>query len=243
LQEFFLLLVSEFGSRTATKHLERMKSFFKFCVDSDWMETSPARSLKPPKIDNEDGSLPFDEKEVEKIILACKLYDGTNRARLEALMNLMLASGLRISDAVMIHKDKIARDQGGYKLELRTTKTGTHVYCPLPKDVAEAVLALPNATPFWSGNSNAEDCAATWRKAFARLFELAGVDGSPHQFRHTLAKRLLMSNVPVGIVAQILRHKKVAITEAHYSRWIPERQERIDDAVRHSWSQFGHNQN
>jgi integrase len=66
----------------------------------------------------------------------------------------------------------------------------------------------------------------------AKLFKLAEVDGTPHQFRHTFAKRLLMSNVPIGVVAQVLGHKKVAIPEAHYSRWIPERQQRVDHAVK-----------
>jgi hypothetical protein len=41
-----------------------------------------------------------------------------------------------------------------------------------------------------------------------------------------------MSNVPIGVVAQVLGHNKVAITAAHYSRWIPERQQRVDDAVK-----------
>ena len=40
----------------------------------------------------------------------------------------------------------------------------------------------------------------------------------------TFAKRLLISEAPVGTVAVLLGHRKVAITERHYySRWIVER--------------------
>jgi len=46
----------------------------------------------------------------------------------------------------------------------------------------ETVEAIPGTHPFWTGESNAEDCAATWRKAYARLFKQAGVNGHPHQF-------------------------------------------------------------
>jgi integrase len=56
-----------------------------------------------------------------------------------------------------------------------------------------------------------------------------------HQFRHTFAKRLLIAGVPVGTVAILLGHRKVAITEKHYSRWITERQAVVDAAVRGSW--------
>lgn len=224
------------GPRTSSKHLERLKSFFKFCVDSDWMESSPARSLKPPKIAELDA-VPFSEQEVEKILKACDAYPGPSRPRLKTLTNLMLMSGLRIGDAVMIDREKILKNKHGYNLELRTAKSGTKVYCPLPDEVAEAILGFTSAHPFWTGESDAEDCAASWRKAYLRLFKLAGVEGHPHQFRHTFAKRLLLHHVPVGTVATILGHRKVEITERHYSSWIPERQQILDSAIRESWLQ------
>ncbi len=59
--------------------------------------------------------------------------------------------------------------------------------------------------------------------------------GHPQQFRHTFVKRLLIAGVPVGTVAILLGHGKVAITEKHYSRWITERQAVVDAAVRGSW--------
>ena len=34
---------------TARKKLERLRSFFKFCVDRDWIAKNPAKSLKAPK--------------------------------------------------------------------------------------------------------------------------------------------------------------------------------------------------
>jgi Phage integrase family len=77
---------------------------------------------------------------------------------------------------------------------------------------------------FWTGKSNAEDCAATWRKSFAKLFKLAGIEGTPHQFRHTLAKRMLVSGVPIALVSQVLGHRKTEVTQRHYNKWVPERQ-------------------
>jgi integrase len=115
--------------------------------------------------------------------------------------------------------------------------TGTHVSCPVPNALAKSLLGLAgDTTPFWTGKSSMEKCASNWRKIFSRVFRAAGVEGHPHQFRHTFAKRLLVKGVPVGFVASLLGHGKVAITERFYSKWISERQAVVDTAVRSAWS-------
>jgi len=87
----------------------------------------------------------------------------------------------------------------------------------------------------WTGKSNAENCAAPWRKSFAKLFKLAEIEGTPHQFRHTLAKRMLVSGVPIVPVAQVLGHGKTQVTQRHYNKWVPERQNKLEEAVRNTW--------
>lgn len=151
------------SSRTTGKHIERLKTFFRFALDFEWIKSNPAKPLAPPKVEDSEG-VPFSEEEVEKILSACDEYDG-NGKRLKALTLLMLSSGLRIGDASTISREKIIKDGSGWKVELRTPKTGTNVYCPIPADSAEAVASLPGKFPFWSGESNAEDCAAVHRKA------------------------------------------------------------------------------
>jgi len=119
---------------------------------------------------------------------------------------------------------------------LRTAKTGTPVSCPVPNSFAKSLLALPDVCPFWTQRSSMEKCASNWRKIFSRVFTAVGFDGHPHQFRHTFAKRLLVKGVPVGFVASLLGHSKVAVTEKHYSKWILERQAVVDEAVRKAWA-------
>ena len=127
--------------RTAGKRLERMKTFFKFVVDSTGLKTNPAKSIAAPKVE-ESESVPFSEDQVETLLKACDSYDG-NGERLKALSMLLLESVLRISDACTISRDKIIKDPKGWKVELRTAKTGTEVYCPIPDEVAQAVINQP----------------------------------------------------------------------------------------------------
>ena len=67
-----------------------------------------------------------------------------------------------------------------------------------------------------------------WQEAYRKLFKHAGIPGHLQRLRHTFAKNLLVSEVPLETVSLLLGHKKLAITEKHYARFVPERQALID---------------
>jgi integrase len=165
---------------------------------------------------------------------SCEAYGGPNQKRLLVLTNLMLATGLAIGDATMMSKGRITKNGHGYSVELRRAKTGTAVSCPIEDGLAKSVLALDGDTPFWTGNSDLEDLTKNWRKIYTKIFEAAGIEGHPHQFRHTCAKRLLVKGVPTGFVATVLGDTEQVVRK-HYSKWIPERQAALENAIRSTW--------
>jgi integrase len=222
-----------YSPRTAGKHIERLKRFFSWCVENGWIKESPAKPLKTPKV-GESDVVPFSEEQVEKILKACEVYQGPNRKRLIVLTKLMLATGLAIGDASMLSKSRVPKNGSGWYVELRRAKTGTAVACPIPNDLGKAFHALDGETPFWSGKSDLDDLTKNWRKIYARIFKAAGVQGHPHQFRHTTAKRLLVAGLPVSHVATLLGNTE-DIVRKHYSKWIPERQQAFDNAIRATW--------
>ena len=54
---------------TTQKRLELVRSFFRFCVDSGWMDRNPATAIKLPVV-HADPTLPFTDEEMEKILWA-----------------------------------------------------------------------------------------------------------------------------------------------------------------------------
>jgi integrase len=223
-----------YSPRTAGKHIERLKRFFSWCAENGWLKESPAKPLKPPKVGDSDV-VPFSEQEVEKILTACEAYEGPNRDRLIVLTNLMLSTGLAIGDASMLSKNRILKNASGWCVELRRAKTGTAVSCPIPNDLAQALQTLDGETPFWSGKSDLDDLTKNWRKIYTRIFKAAGIEGHPHQFRHTAAKRLLLRGLSVSHVATLLANSE-NIVRKHYSKWIPERQQAFEIAIRGTWN-------
>lgn len=232
------------SNRTAVKRLERLKKFFKHCVRLKWMTENPAEELENPEVDDSDVT-PFSETEVVDILKAADRYAGPSRERLLVLIDLFLASGLRISDAVTFRKDYIKQNENGYAFELLTCKTSERVYCPLPDALAERLLALAGDTPFWSGEGTVDHAAQSWRERLKTVFEAAGIPEDmrkPHRFRHTLAKRALRHpSHPLTMVqlANVLGHKSALITDRYYNRFLTERDTAIDSSVRKLWSQGG----
>ena len=78
----------------ATKNLERLLGFFRFCMHDDWIAKNPARAVKAPKV-TDKPTLPFSQAEMQRILKACDRYPG-NRDRLRAFVLVMRYSGLRI---------------------------------------------------------------------------------------------------------------------------------------------------
>jgi integrase/recombinase XerD len=228
----------------ARKKLEALRAFLRFCWESGWIPNNPAASLKPPKT-TDPPTVPFTPEEISRILVACDQYRGgrgtlgrTNARRLRALVLLLLYSGLRIRDAVMLSKDRIASG----KLLLQTAKTGTLVFCPLPPFVIaelEGILGENEKLFFWSGNSMPKSCVGDWQRSLGKLFLLAGVQGGhAHRFRHTFACNLLLAGVPLDRVATLLGHTNSKITEKHYAPWVRARQEQLEADVRRVWEQL-----
>ena len=123
------------GPRTALKKLERVKAFFRFAVENNWIPANPARVVRGPVNVRERHKLPFEPAEMQRIIEA---YDHVrvqyfSNKEVLAFILLLRYSGLRIGDAAMLTTDRFKGDD----LYLYTQKSGNHVYVPLPPIVGE----------------------------------------------------------------------------------------------------------
>jgi integrase len=226
------------GPLSAYKKNERLRSFFKWCLDSEYVDDNPAERVKPPRIERTKVKT-FSPQEWYAILNACDEYDprgiygADNRTRLKAFILLLRYSGLRIRDVVVLKRTAInAKGQ----LYLRTTKTGQPVWLPLPPAVIKALEALPENGPhyFWTGNGLPKSAVADWQRSLRKLFALADVKGHAHMFRHSFASELIVKGVSIETVAEILGNSP-AVVRKHYSHFSPVWQKAIEDAVAKTW--------
>jgi integrase len=239
------------GHVAGTKKLERLRSFFGFCVDNEWIAKNPASAVKVPEPTEEEQcpTLPFEDDELRRIYDGLPKYaaerreasrgrsaDSDHLVRFEALIRLMEHSGLAIGDATRLDTSRIAED----RLFLRRMKTGTRVYVPLPPFVVEALQALTlykGKYFFWTGDGLPETHAGNYRRTLRKLGAKVNVpDAHPHRFRDTFAVRLLREGVPLERVSKLLGHKSIKITEQHYWPWVQSLQTQLEEDVRRAWT-------
>ena len=185
----------------------------------------------------------IDQEEFEQILTGCDKfsangrYKDKNRIRIKALVLVMRHSGLRIGDAVLLKRERIANG----RLFLRTQKTGTPVHVPLPPVVLSALKGIETIHPeyfFWTGTGKTKSALSVWDRTLRRLFEIAGIkNGHSHRFRDTFAVSLLESGVPIEDVSILLGHQDVRITQKHYAPWVAARQQKLAEGVRSTWAE------
>lgn len=220
-----------YAASTSRAELERLRQFFRYCQDNEWIARNPASAVKPPR-ERSKPKEPFTPEEMTKILAA-----ADPQAR--AFVLVMRYSGLRVGDVARLPKDRI--DRTGL-LTLRTEKTGTVVSVPLPPFVLQALERCPHASEqfyFWSADSKPESVRNSWVDRLSRLFKRAKVaNAHSHRLRHTFAAELLLKGVPPPDVAILLGHSSVRTTEKHYSAWIRARQQRLEEHVRSTWDAY-----
>ena len=221
------------GQTTARKKLERLRSFFKFCVARKWCVDNPASALRPPK-ETSIEKKPYDDNELEKIAWAIPLfpikgiYGEDNRERIRAFVSVLRWTGLRIRDVVQLKRSAVDDKY----ITVRTHKNGKPVQLPVHPEMLEALSKMKGYEYFfWSGEGNPKSCVGDWQRTFRRLGVVAGVHIHAHRWRHTFATQLLSKGVPVSEVAAILGNSP-RIIEKHYSQWIQARQDSLNAAVR-----------
>jgi integrase len=214
----------------ATKNLERLRAFLRFCQQAGWIKQNPATSVKPPKV-TASPTLPFSRDEMKRILTACDRYGG-NKERIRAFVLTMRFTGLRIGDAIRLSKSQVSNGT----VFVRTAKTGQAVTVPVPPQVVQALDKAHNGSEryFWTG-ANIRSAVSNWSRYLGRVFELADIgDGHSHRFRDTCAVELLLAGASVEDVATILGNTPQVVAK-HYAPWVKERQVRLEKLVRASW--------
>lgn len=189
---------------SARKKLERLRTFFRFCIENQWMHANPAKGIKPP-IAHHRPTLPVTNEDFEKILWACDLYPTNgiysegNRTRVKAFVLVLRYSGLRIRDVALLSEDKLK----GSKLLLYSAKTKVPVYIPLPdfvvKELHRAGELRSGEYFFWSGHGEIKSCVkADLAKGWRRLTKTYGFSRQmwiyyPGDFKVRTALTLLAS--------------------------------------------------
>ena len=221
--------LSERGLASASLQRKRSaaRQFYRFCVAENLMTADPSRKiaaarkgLKLPKILSRD--------EVDALIKAADEKDAHQAIRLQCLIEMAYASGMRISELVGLRLDAVARDPAFLIVK---GKGGVERLVPLNpsarlaiKDYLEIrdmfVGAKDKNNAFLFASRGAEG-HLTRRRVGQLLDEAAdnaGIDRarvSPHVLRHAFATHLLEGGADLRVVQTLLGHADISTTQIY----------------------------
>ena len=235
-QQITLQIVSEYVQWLATRTespltassqsrtLSSIKGLHKFLVEEGLLEHNVTADLNPPKLPKR---LPK-AISVEQMSALLAATDGEEeiRVRDKALLELLYATGARISEAVNLNVDDVTMNEGMIRLR---GKGGKQRIVPVGS-YAEAALDayLVRVRPLFSARGKSTPAlflgprgARVSRQMAWLIIREAGeraqldIELSPHTFRHSFATHLLAGGADVRVVQELLGHASVSTTQIY----------------------------
>jgi integrase/recombinase XerD len=214
------------AATTSARRLSALRQFFKFLYAEGLRGDDPAAPIEGPK---RPRPLPkvLSEDEVERLLAAARQGKGPEALRTVALLEMLYATGLRVSELVALPLSAL---QGDPRLILVKGKGGRERMVPLGEAAAAAVkdyqavrghFAGGRETSPWLFPSRGASGHLTRQRFGQRLKALAveaGLDPakvSPHVLRHAFASHLLAHGADLRAVQQMLGHADIATTQIY----------------------------
>jgi integrase/recombinase XerD len=188
------------------RRLCTIDGFYKYAVEEELLEHSPAAHVRRPRLDYESHATALDRNELGAILVAA----GLGPPGEHALISLLALNGLRVSEATGADLEHLGLERGHRTLVI-TRKGGKVVTIPLAPRTARAIdLATGERTEgplFLTADGKRLDrhgAARTVRRVTRRTGIAKHV--SPHTLRHAFITAALDAGVPLRDVQEAASH-------------------------------------
>ena len=212
--------------RTLARRRSAIRQFFHFLVSDGVRVDDPTVGLDAPRLGR---ALPkiLGENEIERLFAAAEAWPAAEGVRVRCLLELLYATGLRVSELVTLPLASVQRDP---RFLVVRGKGGKERVVPLSQPARQALTAYldcrsrfpaPSRAARWLFPSRGRDNHLTRQRCGQLLKKLAtsaGLDArrlSPHVLRHAFASHLLDHGADLRSVQQMLGHADIATTQIY----------------------------
>lgn len=233
--EKYLIFCDAQGLAKATRarRLSAIKQVYRFAFEEGWRAENPAIQIKGP---GREKSLPktLDVAEVDRLLTAARTMGRrpTDRMRNTCLMELLYATGMRVSELVSL---PVAAARGDPRMLLIRGKGDKERMVPLSPPARTALAEwlvergaveadkVANGTPEsrFLFPSRGKSGYLTRHRFYLLIKEIAVAAGvspakvTPHTLRHAFATHLLANGADLRSIQTLLGHADVATTEIY----------------------------
>lgn len=208
---------------SAARMLSSVKRFYRFALRERMLEVDPSLNIDSPRL---PPGLPkgLSEGDVEAL-LAAPPADTALGIRDRAMLEVLYACGLRVSELVALKHSNVSQDTGVLRIFGKGAKERL---VPLGEEaITRLKLYWEQSRPVLLGGRSVEYLFVTnratgmTRQAFWNIIKryaaVAGISGSvsPHTLRHAFATHLLNHGADLRVVQLLLGHSNVSTTQIY----------------------------
>ncbi len=220
----YLLHLQKKGRATSTisRNLASIRSFYQYAARTKIMEQDPTVDLESPKIEKRLPQV-LSTKEVELLLEQPKCID-LKGYRDKAMLELLYATGIRVSELISLDLDDLNLDGGFIKcnkgLRQRMIPIGSIAIGAireyLPKSRDYLVKDHTNMALFVNINGGRLTRQGFW-KIIKQYRSLANISKeiTPHTLRHSFAIHLLENGADLRSIQEMLGHSDISSTQVY----------------------------
>lgn len=227
------------GSASAARHLSAIRQFHRFLVADGIRSTDPTRIVPSPRraralpkimsVEEVDGLLALAEEEAaDEAASPAKRFRAR---RLLVLLELLYATGMRVSELVGLPRNAIS---GPAEMLSVRGKGNKERMVPLNERARDAAAAWTKSLPpgrylfpaSGKGGHLTRQVMARELKGLAARAGLPAAKVSPHVMRHAFASHLLQRGADLRVVQTLLGHADISTTQI-YTHVLDERLSRL----------------
>ena len=215
-----------YAKATVARKVAAVKSFCTFLLDHGDLQSNPATQVDSPRAPKPVPK-PMTTTEVDSLLQEPRKYDSPEAVRDTAMLELMYATGMRVTELVSLNLDSLHLDPAPSWIR-GLGKGGKERTIPVHEQAIEALTAyLDDARPALLKNRPHQALFVNRRgerltrqgfwlilKGYAKS---AGIDShvTPHTLRHSFATHLLRGGASVRDVQELLGHANVSTTQVY----------------------------
>jgi integrase/recombinase XerC len=249
---------------SVARKLAALRTFFKLCVREGYVKQNPARLVSTPKLpkrvprvitaeemngflDNILNPLPYPTKRKRRLQARWEEESKLVVKRDRALLELLYASGLRVSELVGLNVEDI--DRRGQMLRVlgkgrkervvpygKSAQAALEAYWPVRAEILNRSQAKLEVEVVFLNHFGRRLGTRSVRKIVEKYSRLANVnwDLHPHALRHAFATHLLADGADLRAIQELLGHVSLSTTQRYTQASIQQLMNVYDKAHPHA---------
>lgn len=215
----------EYASSTVARKVAAIKSFFHYLAETKQLEDDPTATLDSPKVRKRPPRA-ISPDDVERLLSEPAREESAKAVRDRALLELLYATGLRVTEVVSLNQDDINLASATVRVTRprdqreRFIPIHQRALAPLQEYMERGRLQLlhdPKQTAFFLNHRGERLTRQGLWLIVKHYVREVGIteEVTPHTLRHTFAAHMLDKKAELEEVQRILGHANISTTQVY----------------------------